>query len=167
MSSPLHSPRPRRVRLEYAVIDGQLRGTVGLSDGSTLSFASAEELERCLELNPPRLVLLDDARARSGDDGLAPLSPTEQAIARRALAGDSNREIADTLFYSVKSVEAYLTRVYRRLGIAGRSGLPIVAEALEDLEPRDEEAQRVSGGRAGKTRTPAGTETAVVELLIL
>jgi DNA-binding CsgD family transcriptional regulator len=167
MSSPLHTPPSRRVRLEYAVIDGQLRGTVGLSDGRMLAFASAAELERCLELNPPRLVLVDDTRgAQSGDDGLAPLSPTERAIARQALAGDSNREIADALFYSVKSVEAYLTRVYRRLGIAGRSDLPIVSEALEDLEPRDEEAQRVAGGSTGGTRTPVGTRTAVVELLI-
>jgi DNA-binding CsgD family transcriptional regulator len=165
MSARLHSPRPRRARLEYSVIDGQLHGTVRLSDGSALPFASAAELERCLELVPPRLVLVDDNRARSGDDGLAPLSPTERAIARQALAGDSNREIAKALFYSVKSVEAYLTRVYRRLGIEGRSGLPLVADALEDLEPRDDEAQRVAGG-AGSTSTPVRTGTAVVELLI-
>ena len=109
-------------------------------------------------------MLVDDSLARSDDDGLARLSPTERAIARQALAGDSNREIADALFYSVKSVEAYLTRVYRRLGIEGRSGLPIVAEALEDLEPRDRRPSASRAGAAGRpVRLPGRT---VVELLI-
>jgi DNA-binding CsgD family transcriptional regulator len=164
MSSPTHSP-DRRARLEYAVVDGQLRGTVSLSDGRTGSFASTTELERFLELGPRRLVLVQDARAGSGDDGLATLSATELTIARQALTGASNREIADALFYSVKSVEAYLTRVYRRLGIEGRGDLSVVAEALKDLEPRDDEANKISGG--GRTsETVVVTETALVELLL-
>jgi hypothetical protein len=62
-------------------------------------------------------------------------------MAKAALAGASNREIAIALCYSVKSVEAYLTRVYRRLGIEGRSGLPAVADEFEDLEPQHEQAE--------------------------
>jgi DNA-binding CsgD family transcriptional regulator len=167
MSSPPKSSEHRRARLEYAVVDGELRGTVALSDGSTGAFASAAELQRVLELGTRRLVLVNDAGVRSGDDGLAALSSTERAIARQALAGASNREIADALFYSVKSVEAYLTRVYRLLGIEGRGGLRVVADELEDLELRDEEGERVVGGSGAGSATQAATRTAVVELLLI
>jgi DNA-binding CsgD family transcriptional regulator len=37
--------------------------------------------------------------------------------------GASNREIATTLFLSVKTVEAALTRVYRRAGVRSRAQL--------------------------------------------
>jgi DNA-binding CsgD family transcriptional regulator len=163
----LKSDGPVRARLEYAVVDGELRGTVALSDGSSGSFASAAELRRLLELGTRRLVVVDDAYAHSGDDGLAALSSTERAIARQALAGASNREIAAALFYSVKSVEAYLTRVYRSLGIEGRGGLHAVADDLQDLELRDDEAAHVVGGSAAGTGTAAAVRTAVVELLLI
>lgn len=167
MSSPLKSSEPRRARLEYAVVDGELRGTVALSDGSTGAFASAAELQRVLELGTRRLVLVGDGRVHSGDDGLAALSSTERAIARQALAGASNREIADALFYSVKSVEAYLTRVYRSLGVEGRGGLHAVADDLEDLELRNDDAERIVGGSAAGTGSATASRTAVVELLLI
>ena len=37
--------------------------------------------------------------------------------------GDSNREVADALFVSVRAVEANLTRIYAKLGIRGRAEL--------------------------------------------
>ncbi len=37
--------------------------------------------------------------------------------------GATNREIAGTLFLSVKAVEANLTRLYRRLGVRNRTQL--------------------------------------------
>jgi len=154
----------QRVLVEYAVVDGRLRGTVSIPDGRIMPFADTAELERCLELGPiRRLVLVDDPGARGGEDGLVALSPTERQIAKAALAGATNREIATELCYSVKSVEAYLTRVYRRLGIGGRSGLPVVADALEDLEPSAEHAELVAGGTTAAT----ATNTAVVELLVI
>lgn len=172
MSSEQHSQRYspnglRRAQLDYTVIDGQLRGTVVLPGGRELPFASAAELERCLELGPKRLVLVEDTRAHTGEDGLVALSGTEQAIAKAALAGASNREIADSLFYSVKSVEAYLTRVYRRLGIEGRSDLRVLAGALEDLEPPHEQAELIAGGSAARTGAGAVSANVVIELLLL
>ncbi len=55
----------------------------------------------------------------TGDD----LTPTEAQVAARAAAGETNREIASALFMSVKTVEANLSRVYRKLDISSRRQL--------------------------------------------
>ncbi|MGH2736191.1 MAG: ATP-binding protein [Actinomycetota bacterium] len=51
------------------------------------------------------------------------LSATEREVALLAAEGLSNREIADRLFLSVKTVEANLSRIYRKLGIRSRGAL--------------------------------------------
>src|SRR5262249_34136337 len=51
------------------------------------------------------------------------LTPTEERIARLAVAGLTNREIADRTFLSPKTVEVNLTRVYRKLGVRSRTVL--------------------------------------------
>ncbi|MFG3074480.1 ATP-binding protein [Streptomyces sp. NPDC048225] len=53
-------------------------------------------------------------------DGLAGLAPMERQVAALVMEGATNREIATRLFVSVKTVEATLTRVYRKLGIRSR-----------------------------------------------
>lgn len=50
-------------------------------------------------------------------DGLASM---ERQVAELVMEGATNREIAGRLFISVKTVEATLTRVYRKLGIRSR-----------------------------------------------
>ena len=57
---------------------------------------------------------------RQAGDGL---TPTEETIARLAGAGLSNRDIADRMFLSPKTVEASLTRIYRKIGVRSRAGL--------------------------------------------
>ena len=49
------------------------------------------------------------------------LTPTEAQVAGLAAAGAKNKEIADQLFMSVKTVEANLSRVYGKLGIRSRT----------------------------------------------
>jgi DNA-binding CsgD family transcriptional regulator len=61
-----------------------------------------------------------------------PLSPQELQIAQMAASGLSNREIADRLFLSHRTVGAHLYRVFPKLGIASRSEL---ARALASIEP--------------------------------
>jgi len=61
-----------------------------------------------------------------------PLSPQEMQIAQMAASGLSNREIADRLFLSHRTVGAHLYRVFPKLGIASRSELP---RALASTEP--------------------------------
>ncbi|PSK44090.1 putative HTH-type transcriptional regulator [Streptomyces sp. 111WW2] len=53
-------------------------------------------------------------------DGLAGLASMERQVAALVMEGATNREIAARLFVSVKTVEATLTRVYRKLGIRSR-----------------------------------------------
>ena len=49
-----------------------------------------------------------------------------------AAAGDSNREIAQALFLTKKTVETHLSHAYRKLGITGRAEL---AHALDASPP--------------------------------
>jgi DNA-binding CsgD family transcriptional regulator len=53
------------------------------------------------------------------------LTATEARIAGLVRDGASNREIAAQLFLSVKTVEATLTRVYRKLGVRSRTQLSL------------------------------------------
>ena len=51
------------------------------------------------------------------------LTPAERRIAELVAQGKKNREIGAALFMSVGTVEAHLTRTYRKLGIRSRSEL--------------------------------------------
>ena len=61
--------------------------------------------------------------------GPAALTPGERRVAELAAEGLSNREIARRLVITVNTVEAHLTRTYRKLGISGRAEL---AQVLSD-----------------------------------
>ena len=58
-------------------------------------------------------------RRSQGDD----LTPTEERVATLAASGLTNREIAERTFVSPKTVEANLSRAYRKLGIRSRAEL--------------------------------------------
>jgi DNA-binding CsgD family transcriptional regulator len=60
---------------------------------------------------------------REAQTGVQSLTPSEQRIAKRAAAGASNREIAQALFVTVKTVEMHLGHTYRKLGISSRGEL--------------------------------------------
>ena len=51
------------------------------------------------------------------------LTPAERRVAELAAGGASNKEIAQTLFISVHTVEAHLTHAYAKLGVRSRSQL--------------------------------------------
>lgn len=55
--------------------------------------------------------------------GVEALTPSERRVAEMAADGLGNREIAQALFVSRKTVEAHLSSTYRKLGIASRSHL--------------------------------------------
>jgi len=78
--------------------------------------------------------LVDEVRAELGAAGARPrtdalagrgaLTPSERRVAELAAGGLTNRDIAQQLFVTPKTVEVHLSAVYRKLGIASRRGLP-------------------------------------------
>jgi DNA-binding CsgD family transcriptional regulator/tetratricopeptide (TPR) repeat protein len=64
--------------------------------------------------------------------GIESLTPSERRVAHIAAEGATNREIAQALFVSPKTVEVHLSNVYRKLGISSRWRLPaVLAESAQ------------------------------------
>ena len=59
--------------------------------------------------------------------GWSGLTEAEQRVARLAAEGLTNRELAETLFLSQKTVESHLRNAFRKLGVSSRSELASVA----------------------------------------
>ncbi|UUY05495.1 AAA family ATPase [Svornostia abyssi] len=55
--------------------------------------------------------------------GVEALTPSERRVVDLAAAGQANREIAQTLFVTPKTVEVHLTNAYRKLGVKSRREL--------------------------------------------
>ncbi|MFO7779432.1 MAG: LuxR family transcriptional regulator [Nitriliruptoraceae bacterium] len=57
------------------------------------------------------------------------LSSRERQVVDAVLDGASNREVADRLYISHRTVESHLRRIYRRLGVSGRDELTMLLGA--------------------------------------
>lgn len=90
--------------------------------GATVLVGRAREELRLAGAKPRRAALT----------GVAALTVSERRVAELAARGDSNPQIASTLFVSVKTVEGTLARAYRKLEIGSRAELP---RALSDPQP--------------------------------
>jgi DNA-binding CsgD family transcriptional regulator len=99
----------------------QLRQAVELATicGATDLAARAERELLATGARPRRIAL-------SGADSL---TPSERRVAELAASGPTNREIAQALFVTQRTIEVHLTSIYRKLGISSRSQL---AAALAD-----------------------------------
>jgi DNA-binding CsgD family transcriptional regulator len=64
--------------------------------------------------------------------GLDALTPSEHRVCEMAAAGMTNKEIAQALFVTLRTVEMHLSNAYRKLEIDSRHGLP---EALAAGQP--------------------------------
>jgi DNA-binding CsgD family transcriptional regulator len=97
-----------------------LRAALELADrcGALRTAARAREELLATGARPRRA-------ARSGADSL---TPSERRVSRLATEGLSNREIAQALFVTVRTVEGHLTQAYMKLDIASREQL---ADALQ------------------------------------
>lgn len=56
--------------------------------------------------------------------GIDSLTPSELRVARMASGGMTNREIAQSLFVTTKTIETHLRHVFQKLDVAGRTELP-------------------------------------------
>ncbi|MFD8818511.1 LuxR C-terminal-related transcriptional regulator, partial [Streptomyces sp. NPDC059627] len=65
------------------------------------------------------------SESERGPGRVGVLSSSEAQVASLAVAGLSNREIAERLFITVSTVEQHLTHTYRKLRVKGRADLPL------------------------------------------
>jgi DNA-binding CsgD family transcriptional regulator len=73
------------------------------------------------------------ARVSVGTTAPSELTPTELRITQLVGEGRTNREVADALFVSVKTVEANITRIFHKLGVRSRAEL--IRTVITTAEP--------------------------------
>jgi len=123
-------------RLEYAraLIDlgAALRRANSRSEARTQLREGVELAHRCgaialVERGNEELAATGARKRTILYTGLDTLTASERRVAQMAAEGASNKEIAQALFVTVKTVEMHLGRVYRKLEISSRTEL---ADAL-------------------------------------
>jgi DNA-binding CsgD family transcriptional regulator len=100
---------------------GQLRRAVELATlCAAAPLASRAETELLATGARPRRIALS---------GVESLTPSERRVAEMAAQGPTNREIAQALFVTQRTVEVHLTSIYRKLEISSRAQLAAVIGA--------------------------------------
>jgi DNA-binding CsgD family transcriptional regulator len=84
------------------------------------------------------------------------LTPQQREIAELAGSGLTNKQIAERLFLSHRTVGAHLYQIYPKLGITSRAALRDALAALSDDPPTDGSAGSSGGAPPGLFGHPAG-----------
>jgi DNA-binding NarL/FixJ family response regulator len=121
-----HALRPLPMEIGRALLE---KGT--LERRAKRKSAAKQSLEHALAILEPLQAQMWVARARDelGRVGLRRavvsdgLTPAQERVAELVLAGMSNRQIADTLYMSLRTVETHVTKIYRELGVKSRAQL--------------------------------------------
>jgi ATP/maltotriose-dependent transcriptional regulator MalT len=133
LAASVEALRPSTARVEYArslvEFGAALRRANRRSDAREPLREALDLASRCGATALVRQALAElaatGARPRTPRrTGLEALSPSERRVAQLARDGMSNRDIAQALFVTTKTVEVHLSAVYRKLGIASRAELP-------------------------------------------
>jgi DNA-binding CsgD family transcriptional regulator len=66
--------------------------------------------------------------------GVDALTPAEHRVATLAADGYNNREIAEQLYITRRTVETHLTHAFQKLDINGRSELPALLNTVSSPE---------------------------------
>jgi DNA-binding CsgD family transcriptional regulator len=123
---------PSGARLEHARVLVDLGATLRaarqrsaarepLLEGLALAYrCGAWGLERRARAELAAIGVRPRTVERSGADSL---TPSERRVAELAAGGQTNREIAQTLFVTEKTVEAHLGRAFRKLDVTSRRQL--------------------------------------------
>jgi DNA-binding CsgD family transcriptional regulator len=77
------------------------------------------------------LVAIGLSPRRRSLGGVEALTPAERRVAGLAVEGLTNREIAQALFVSLRTVETHLTHCYQKLGIESRGRLAVALAERE------------------------------------
>jgi len=108
-----------------------------------VDLASEMGMERVLRRAQQDLLLTGSRPRRARRTGPTSLTESQRQVATLAVEGLTNREIAERLFVTIKTVETHLIAVYRKLGIKNREELgsalygqvPIGVEASASSRP--------------------------------
>jgi DNA-binding CsgD family transcriptional regulator/Flp pilus assembly protein TadD len=103
-------------------------------------LASELGMERLSRRAQSELHLAGGRPRRVRRTGSTSLTAAQRQVVDLAVTGLTNREIAEHLFVTIKTVESHLAAAYRKLGVTGRDGLVAVLG-----EPGDVELQEVGG----------------------
>jgi DNA-binding CsgD family transcriptional regulator len=119
-------------RLEHAkalvALGAEIRRSGRRSDAREPLAVGLELADRCgagalAETARTELYAAGGRPRREALSGPESLTPSERRIADLAAEGHTNRDIAQTLYVTPRTVEGHLTSIYRKLGISTRSAL--------------------------------------------
>jgi DNA-binding CsgD family transcriptional regulator len=132
----LHGTRANLERAESLIAYGtRLNKLSRTTDGKYFLREGLELAEMCgaaaLVAAGRRELIAAGARPRRlALTGVRSLTPSERRIVKLAAHGNTNREIAQTLFITAKTVEIHLTAAYKKLDVHGREELaPLLDES--------------------------------------
>ncbi len=114
-----------RARLEMGAALAYMGRRVEARDALRPALADADAAGAVLLAQRARreLVATGLRPRQAAIEGAASLTPRQRQICELAAAGKSNREIAQALFLSAKTVETHLLTSYRKLGVNARTDL--------------------------------------------
>jgi DNA-binding CsgD family transcriptional regulator len=125
-----------RLQLACALVDrGMVQAALGRAvparDDMRRGAALAQQCgAHAMVQHAHRLLLDNGGRPRQADaTGLDALTKGQRRVVALVGAGRTNREIADELFVSLRTVEHHLTQAFRKLGVTNRDELRRVADA--------------------------------------
>jgi DNA-binding CsgD family transcriptional regulator len=100
-------------------------------------LASEMGMERVLQRVQRELLLTGSRPRRARLTGPTSLTDSQRQVASFAAEGLTNRQIAERLFVTIKTVETHLMAVYRKLGISTRDQLAgaLLASSRSPAEP--------------------------------
>jgi DNA-binding NarL/FixJ family response regulator len=123
----------RRTEADARANLGEERFADSWAAGANMSFDEAVECALAKDETTegatalPASIQLPASVAQHGETPLrVPLSAREREVVALIAGGLSNREIAEQLVLSVRTVERHIENVYNRLGIQGKAGRAIV-----------------------------------------
>ncbi|MFB9908678.1 helix-turn-helix transcriptional regulator [Allokutzneria oryzae] len=121
------------------LVAGIALGELGKHDEARVEFGAAKDLfaargakrlhedvvtaQRQLGAKMPR------RRGGAAQDGLMALTAREREVAELISQGRTNKQVAEHLFVSPKTVEAHVSRIFNKLNVSSRSGLTAVVFA--------------------------------------
>lgn len=121
---------------DQAMVDASLAG----ASGFVLKQVRGDELVTAIRKVASGAHLLDSATVRlaearlreSGEEAVDSLSPQEQQIFELVGKGMSNRQIAEAMFLSEKTVKNYVSNLLRKLGMDRRAEAAAFSARLDE-----------------------------------